>query len=159
MISATGSDGTVTVDGDKVSIRRKGLMGKLQTATGNGDETFSLKNVAGIGFKSWSMVSGKGHLQFGLVEADGTAHYSDSFLGNASHDKHTLVFGMSAQKDFEAVRDYCLPLIGGKAAFENAAQSSDQSTISKDQQLKRLAELRDLGVLTEEEFQREKAKL
>ena len=159
MISATGSDGTVTVDGDKVSIRRKGLMGKLQTATGNGDETFSLKNVAGIGFKSWSMVSGKGHLQFGLVEADGTAHYSDSFLGNASHDKHTLVFGMSAQKDFEAVRDYCLPLIGGKAAFENAAQSSDQSTISKDEQLKRLAELRDLGVLTEEEFQREKAKL
>lgn len=159
MISATGSDGTVTVDGDTVSIRRKGLMGKLQTATGNGDETFSLKNVAGIGFKSWSMVSGKGHLQFGLVEADGTAHYSDSFLGNASHDKHTLVFGMSAQKDFEAIRDHCLPLIGGKAAFENAAQSSDQATISKAEQLKRLTELKDLGVLTEEEFQREKAKL
>jgi hypothetical protein len=159
MISATGSDGTVTVNGDVVTIKRKGLMGKLQTATGNGDESFSLKNVAGIGFKSWSMVSGKGHLQFGLVEADGTAHYSDSFLGNASHDKHTLVFGMSAQKDFEAIRDHCLPLIGGKAAFENAAQSSDQATISKAEQLKRLTELKDLGVLTEEEFQREKAKL
>lgn len=159
MISATGSDGTVTVDGDTVSIKRKGLMGKLQTATGNGDETFSLKNVAGIGFKSWSMVSGKGHLQFGLVEADGTAHFSDSFLGNASHDKHTLVFGMSAQKEFEAVRDYCLPLIGGKAAFQSAAQSAGQGSISKTDQLKRLTELKDLGVLTEEEFQREKAKL
>jgi hypothetical protein len=159
MISASGSDGTVTVDGDTVSIKRKGLMGKLQTATGNGDETFSLKNVAGIGFKSWSIVSGKGHLQFGLVEADGTAHFSDSFLGNASHDKHTLVFGMSAQKEFEAIRDHCLPLIGGKAAFQNAAQSAGEGSISKASQLKRLEELKDLGVLTEEEFQREKAKL
>jgi hypothetical protein len=109
------------------------------------------------------MVSGKGHLQFGLVEADGTAYFSDSFLGNASHDKHTLVFGMSAQKDFEAIRDYCLPLIGGKAAYENAAQSSAESGehagISKSDQLKRLEELKELGILSEEEFQREKAKL
>jgi len=155
MISATGSDGTVTVEGDIVTITRKGLMGKLQSATGNGNESFSLKDVAGIGFKAWSMVSGKGHLQFGLVEADGTAHWSDSFLGNASHDKHTLVFGMSAQKDFEAVRDYCLPLIGGEAAYKNAGEEK----VSKAEQLKRLHELRDLGVLSEEEFEREKGKL
>ena len=155
MISATGSDGVVTVEGDTVTITRKGLMGKLQSATGNGNESFSLKDVAGIGFKAWSMVSGKGHLQFGLVEADGTAHWSDTFLGNASHDKHTLVFGMSAQKDFEAVRDYCLPLIGGEAAYKNATVDK----ISKNDQLKRLHELRDLGVLSEEEFEREKAKL
>lgn len=158
MISATGSDGTVTVDGDKVTITRKGLMGKLQTASGNGNETFSLKDVAGIGFKHWSMVSGKGHLQFGLVEADGTAHWSDTFLGNAGHDKHTLVFGMSAQKDFEAVRDYCLPLIGGEAALKKNAGSAGPE-VSKDVQLSRLAELRDLGVLSEEEFEREKKKL
>lgn len=158
MISATGSDGTVTVDGDKVTITRKGLMGKLQTASGNGNETFSLKDVAGIGFKAWSMVTGKGHLQFGLVEADGTAHWSDTFLGNAGHDKHTLVFGMSAQKDFEAVRDYCLPLIGGEAALKKNAGSASPE-VSKDVQLSRLAELRDLGVLTEEEFEREKKKL
>jgi hypothetical protein len=155
MISATGSDGTVSVDGDIVTITRKGLMGKLQSASGNGNESFSLKDVAGIGFKPWSMVSGKGHLQFGLVEADGTAHWSDTFLGNASHDKHTLVFGMSAQKEFEAVRDHCLPLIGGDAAYKNVGEEK----ISKDEQIKRLNELKDLGVLTEEEFQREKDKL
>ncbi len=161
MISASGSDGTVTVNGDFVTITRKGLMGKLQTATGNGNESFSLKDVAGIGFKNWSMVSGKGHLQFGLVEADGSAHWSDTFLGNAGHDKHTLVFGMAAQKDFEAIRDYCLPLIGGEAALKKAAASSASSgsSVSVDLQLTRLAELRDLGVLSEEEFEREKKKL
>ena len=158
MISATGSDGTVTVKGDFVTITRKGLMGKLQSASGNGNETFSLKDVAGIGFKHWSMVSGKGHLQFGLVEADGSAHWSDTFLGNAGHDKHTLVFGMSAQKDFEAVRDYCLPLIGGDAALKRAPAAEGVEP-SRDVQLARLAELLDLGVLTEEEFEREKKKL
>lgn len=158
MISATGSDGTVTVNGDFVTITRKGLMGKLQTATGNGNETFYLKDVAGIGFKGWSIVSGKGHLQFGLVEADGTAHWSDTFLGNAGHDKHTLVFGMSAQKDFEAIRDYCLPLIGGDSAFKNRSDSSGES-VSKEVQLERLTELLELGILTQEEFEREKEKL
>jgi hypothetical protein len=158
MISATGSDGTVNVHGDIVTITRKGLMGKLQTATGNGNESFSLKEVAGIGFKSWSMVTGKGHLQFGLVEADGSAHWSDTFLGNAGHDKHTLVFGMAAQKDFEAVRDYCVPLIGGAEALKKATVSAG-SELSYEVQLGRLAELRDLGVLSDEEFEREKKKL
>ena len=157
MLSATGSDGILEVDGEKVTITRKGLMGKLQSASGNGNETFELKNVAGIGFKRYSL-SGKGHIQFGVVEADGTAYWSDTFLGNASHGQHTVVFGMAAQKQFEAIRDYCLPLIGGEAALRGGAHAGGE-TLSKDEQLTRLKELKDLGILSAEEFEREKAKL
>jgi len=157
VLVATGSDGILEVDGEKVTITRKGVMGKLQSASGNGDETFELKNVAGIGFKRYSL-SGKGHIQFGLVEADGTAHWSDSFLGNVSHDKHTVVFGMSAQKDFEAIRDYCLPLIGGEAALRGGGHNGE-TTLSKSDQLSRLVELKELGILSEQEFAREKSKI
>lgn len=132
-------------------------MGKLQSASGNGDETFDLKNVAGIGFKRYSL-SGKGHIQFGVLEEDGTAHWSDSFLGNAANGKHTVVFGLAAQKEFESIRDHCLPLIGGEAILRGGAHAGG-SSLSKDEQLARLNELKDLGILSQEEFEREKSKL
>jgi hypothetical protein len=156
MISAQGADGHVTVDEKgNVTITRTGRWGKLAKAAGTGDEVFNLSNVEGIGFKKWSMVSGKGHVQFGLVEQDGTSFFTKSTLEITKNSRHSVIYNKNQQSDFERLLAYCKPLIGGAVVkFGN-----DVGQVSKDEQLRRLTELHDLGVLSESEFNREKKNL
>lgn len=156
MISAQGADGRVEVDDEgNVTITRTGMWGKLSKFGGSGDETFNLSNVKGIGFKKWSMISGKGHIQFGLIEEDGSSFFTNSTLELTKNSKHSVIYNMNQQEEFDQLLSHCKPLIGGTSARSGKLTSE----VSKEEQLRRLAELHDLGVLSDSEFNREKNNL
>lgn len=156
MISAQGADGRVEVDDEgNVTITRTGMWGKLAKVGGSGDETFNLSNVKGIGFKKWSMISGKGHIQFGLVEEDGSSFFTNSTLELTKNSKHSVIYNMNQQEEFDQLLSHCKPLIGGTSARSGKLTSE----VSKEEQLRRLTELHNLGVLSDSEFNREKNNL
>lgn len=74
---------------------------------------------------------------------------------NATTDENTVLFLKKALNEFRQLRDIVESRIGHVAS----ARTPAQSTIDFAKELTRLADLRDRGVLTEEEFSEEKGRL
>ena len=67
MLEANGTDGQVKVDDDKIQITRKGLLGRLSSLDGGGDEVIPMQKVIGVGFIPCKL-GVRGSIQFGVLE-------------------------------------------------------------------------------------------
>lgn len=137
---------------DWITISRKGAMAKVSHGM-KGEKRIPIASVTAVQFKKPGLANG--YIQFSI----GGGSESKGGVLDATKDENTVMFTSKHHDEFRAVRDEVERIIsqrqpgGGAPTVVNAAAPSVGS------QLKELAELRDAGVLSEEEFQAQKAKL
>lgn len=152
--TAEGHNGQVVFDGQFVTITRKGFLARA--TVGKGEKRIPLASVAAVQWKpAGAMVNGfiaftvpggnEGRSKFG----------SQSF--DAAKDENAVMFTKKQQVAFEGLRQDVEAGIAARHAPQQYVQAAPTATVGD--QLQQLAALRDSGVLTDEEFAGQKAKL
>ncbi|MFK0300294.1 DUF4429 domain-containing protein [Brevundimonas sp. NPDC090276] len=146
MIQAKGHNGQMSFDGQNVTISRKGVLGFLTQGL-KGDKIIKLSSITAVQFKAVGMIT-SGYLQLSLMGGN----ESRGGVFDATQDENTVMFVKKQEKDFEGLRDAI------QAAL-NAPRNDVSGSSSSIDQLEKLANLLDRGVITDAEFQAQKAKL
>jgi Domain of unknown function (DUF4429)/Short C-terminal domain/Protein of unknown function (DUF2510) len=147
-IQVKGHNGQITIEGDWLTIERKGL-GRIGHS--KGDRRIPLASITAVQMRPAGAFA-NGFLKFtvpGSPELRGG-------LNAAGKDENAVIFRKSQQDDFNLVRERVEAYIAQKHAPQPAAPPAQPDVTD---QLKKLAELRDAGVLTTEEFESKKAEL
>ena len=151
--TAVGATGEVSFTGTSVLIRRKGLLGAMRqiSGIGRGKKDVPLSAVTGVRIEPGSLFS-KPFFQLihsGDVQIQGGAN-------DVGNDDNSVFFGKSAKPDFERLAQLILAALAEtKAPPLTWSLPVDDPTDT----LKKLAALKDAGVLTEEEFSAKKAEI
>ncbi len=147
LLLAKGVNGQLALLDGRVRISKKGVLGFL-TSGFKGDKEIQISSISSIQFKKAGLVNG--YVQFAFMgsgEAKGGVF-------QAASDENTVMFNKKQQPSFEAIRDEVQRLMNAASAG-----GSDTATIDIPDQIKKLAELRDQGILSGEEFDMKKASL
>lgn len=153
-LSASGINGQMTVDENFVVISRKGLNAKLTQGL-KGDKRIPMTSVTSVQFKEASALMG-GYIQIGILGAI----ESNSGIIGAQYDENSVNFRKGQESGFQAIRDFIEKQIIERSKPQViTVQTPAAAAPSKLDQLKQLGELRDAGVLSQEEFEAEKAKI
>lgn len=148
-IGQTGS-GFVRFDGDFVHIQHSGVLSRL--TVGKGAKRIPIHSITAMHLKPAGILV-SGYLQFtmgGAVER--RAQFGRQSF-DAAGDENSIMFTKAEQPFFERFRDAVEEAIAEqRRPAPAAAPAPDMVT-----QLRGLGELRDAGVLSEEEFQAKKA--
>jgi len=143
-----GIGGQIELGDGAITIRRKGVLGFVNHGL-KGEKRIPFSSISAVQFKSASLTSG--FIQFSIlggVEARGGVF-------NATKDENTVMFNAKQHGDFCELRD---AIEAGIAAVREPAVIQ-QTAVSVADELTKLAALRDRGVLSQEEFDGEKASL
>lgn len=145
-----GLNGTVGLDGKIVTITRSGFVARA--TIGKGDKRIPVGQITAVQFKPADFF-GNGYIAFTL----GGGNEQHARFGrqsfDAAKDENAVIFMKNRQADFEGLRDAIEAAMTGVPAAAGAAQPDAVD------QLGRLAELRDTGVLSAEEFAAAKARI
>jgi hypothetical protein len=160
---AKGLDGVITANESKILIRRKGLFGVASSLSGNGDEAIPMERVGKVVLQKANMLV-NGSLQIGVYDKDGTAEAAEGLAGwmastLSGNLKHNIIFTKSANSDFEAIKDFIEAQIKINESKPRTTTVVNAGIAGKADEIKKLADLRDQGILTDQEFEAEKKKL
>lgn len=152
-LSASGYNGQITIDGEFVVISRKGLMSKMYQGL-KGDKRIPISSITSVQLREPKLTDG--FIQFGVA---GSIDSGGGVLA-ARGDENSVSFYKKDLADMLAIRDHIeAKIIERSKPQVITVQAQAAPPASKLDQLKQLGELRDSGVLTNEEFEAEKAKL
>jgi hypothetical protein len=149
--SANGVNGQVHIQGNKVLLTRKGLLSKL--SFGSSTKEILIKNITAIQMKDAGFTNG--YIQFvysGSSESKGRVF-------SASQDENSVVFNTWQKKDFHKIKKM---IDDRREEIENRMY---QNTVPQPQQghsasdLEKFAELRDKGIITNDEFEAKKKQI
>jgi Domain of unknown function (DUF4429)/Short C-terminal domain len=151
VIEVKGYNGTVRFDGRAIAIVRKGFLARA--TVGKGEKQIPLAHVTAVQFKpAGRMVNG--FIQFTL----GGGNERRSLLGtqtiDAAQDENSVIFQYRQRKQFEELRD-----IVQAAIADHHAGAAAPHPAGVPEQIKQLGDLREAGLLTDEEFESKKAEL
>lgn len=143
-----GSDGsTISFDGQFVEITRKGGLGSLHR---KGTKRIAATAIRAIQLKEPGLTVG--FIQFTIgADAPRTTHRGGTAT-EAVRDENAVIFKRNLA-EFQELRDRI------ERAIASPAQTNASSGPSVADELAKLAALRSSGVLTDEEFQQQKARL
>lgn len=149
-----GVTGTVEVDDHFVTITRKGAMAKMNYGWTRGEKRIPIDTIAAVQYKKAGMA--RGYIQFTLAGGN----ESTRGVMAATQDENSVLFAGGHESEFRAIRDHIEQRIASRQTA-NRARASVATAPPPDlaTQLRALAPLLDEGVLTEEEFAAQKAKL
>jgi len=144
-MTAKGYCGQIELYNNKICIRRKGFFSFLQHGL-KGDKNIMISSITSIQFKAAGLTNGYIQIAFsGGKEAKGG-------IFQAGKDENTVMFTKRQQPLFEKIKDAVESrLQSGKGI--SASPGSDADELAK------LADLRDKGILTEDEFQHKKKQI
>lgn len=144
-----GHNGQITLADDSLTISRKGMLGFLTQGL-KGDKRIPYSSISAVQFrKAGSLVNG--YIQFSML---GGMESRGGALA-AGVDENSVMFRAGQNADFERLRDE----IENRVFALKAPQPSHSSVSSAAEQLSKLADLMERGLLTESEFLTEKAKI
>ncbi len=149
MIYDGGNGGTVELLDDGLVIRRKGVASFLSQGL-QGEKRIPFSSITSIQFKEPGITTG--YIQFGLL--GGVEKRGGVF--DATKDENTVLFVSTALGNFRRLREIVESKIG---QAHRTPGPSIVSSATYAEELTRLADLRDRGVLSDEEFGDEKARL
>jgi Domain of unknown function (DUF4429)/Short C-terminal domain len=151
-MATEGHNGQVNFDGTFVTITRKGFLARA--SIGKGEKRIPLTSITAVQIKpAGSMVNG--FIQFSLPGGNEGRSKFGSQTMDASKDENTVLFTKKQQADFEQLRDEIeRAIVARHAPAVPSAAAPDLAD-----QLGKLAALRDGGILTDEEFAVQKARL
>ena len=154
IITARGHNGTVSFDGDFVTIQRKGALARM--TVGKGDKRIPVGSITAVQWKQpGAMVNG--FIAFTMAGGNERRSTFGSQTSSAVNDENSVIVTKKQAKDFEALR----AAIETAIAERNRPQPVITAPTPADplEQLKQLAELRDAGIITPDEFEVKKAHL
>jgi hypothetical protein len=153
LVEVKGHTGTVVWDGDFITIKRTGFLARA--SVGKGEKRIPLASITAIQWKpAGAMVNG--YIQFTLAGGNESRARFGSQTTDAAKDENSVVFTKKQMPGFQGLRATLEEAIAhrGRPSEPSAPAAPDHLA-----QLKQLAELRDSGVLSEEEFAVKKAEI
>jgi len=151
LVEAKGYNGQVSFDGTFVTITRKGFLGRA--TVGKGDKRIPIGSITAVQWKPPGLMV-NGYISFGLAGANEKQAGFGSQTFDAAKDENSVIVRKGKEAPFLALR----------AAIEEAiairhAPPPTAASASVADELKKLKELHDAGVLTDEQFEAQKNKL
>jgi hypothetical protein len=150
-MEAKGRNGTVTFDGQTVTINRKGFVAR--TTVGKGTKSIPVHAITAVQWKPAGMMVG--YIQFTLSGGTERRSRFGKQSQDATTDENSVTFTKGRQGDFERVREAVQAAITNR----HAAAPAPQQTSSVADELAKLVQLRDAGVLSSDEYEVQKARL
>lgn len=154
-VRVTGSDGsTLAFDGTMIEITRKGGFGSSHR---KGTKRVPVRTVAAVQFKEPGLTVG--FIQFTIGSDQKSLRKGGSAM-DAVKDENAVVFNRKGRDEFARLRDLIDAAMASpidQARSRSAAPASHTGSLSDE--LIKLVALRDSGVLTEQEFATQKARL
>lgn len=150
-LTARGRTGRIEFDGQFVKIIRTKFVSRI--TVGKGQKTIPISSITAVQFKpaGWIMT---GYIQFTLGGGNEVRATFGSQTLDAVLDENSVTFDPSKREEFLKLRDAVESAISERAI--SRAKNTQDAEPSK---LEKLGELRDAGVLTENEFEVEKKRL
>jgi hypothetical protein len=148
IMQASGVNGQLEVQEDRICIKRKGIMGFL-TQGHRGEKEILLSSISAIQFKQAGLLT-NGFIQFSFIGGQETK----GGLFDATKDENSIMFNKGQAKQFEAAK---LEIEQRMSAMRTGATAPAHASLADE--LEKLAALRDRGILTEDEFQAKKRQL
>lgn len=151
LCEAKGVNGQLYVYGDKIVISRKGFLGTLGHGFA-GNKEILISQISSVQYKNAGAVNG--FIQFAFL--GGTEAKGGVF--NAAQDENAIVFNIWQRGSFETAKK----IIDERLNMAHSVHSQTSTTIQSNDiptQIKKLAELKEAGILSEEEFNSKKAEL
>lgn len=156
-----GFNGIIKLYKDKIIIERKGTMSFLTQGL-KGDKTIYLSDISSIQFKNAGTFT-NGYIQFSFY--GGSENKGGIF--DATQDENTVMFNSAQENDFIALNHQINAALSNlkKEKAELDEKSQEKLEIKKNLEIsylfeiEKLAELRDRGILTEDEFTQKKKQL
>ncbi|HET7657052.1 MAG TPA: DUF4429 domain-containing protein [Bacillales bacterium] len=141
---AKGFTGTVLVYPNKVVLKYKKLIG-----SGKGEKEIRLKNISGVQLKKPGIING--YIQFSF---SGSSDQKGRSTLSAAKDENTIV--VNSKKQYAE-------MVKAKELIEKYQDEMDSgsghATLSQADELKKYAELKEQGILSEEEFAEKKKQI
>jgi len=142
-------NGTVGFDGQFVSITREGMMARM--TLGRGEKRIPVGQLAAVQLKPAGALT-NGFIQFSLAGGNERNSMKGSRTLDAASDENSVIVNKKQMPEFEALRaEIEAAIVRGTTPVVAAPDLADQ--------LGKLAQLRDQGVLTPAEFEAKKADL
>lgn len=151
LIVAKGHNGTVTFDGDFVTISRTGALARL--TIGKGDKRIPVGSITAVQWKPPGALM-NGFISFTLGGGNEKRSAFGSQTSSASHDENSVIVTKKQGAEFEALRSRVESVIADRGRPQQAAQAANPM-----EQLRQLADLHAAGVVSDEEFAAKKAAL
>lgn len=145
MHEARGTDGTVTFDGEWLTIQRRGFMSL--TKGGRGDTRLNVGQISGVDMKQAGLTAGR----FQILAAG--AVQRGAGLRASRSDPLTIMFQRGATPAFTELRD-----VLEAAIADRSRPSPGPAPAGVADQLAQLVQLHDTGALSDEEFAAAKAR-
>lgn len=149
-LSARGKNGQLYVDDIWVIITRQGFGAKVSQGFGKGEKKIPIQHIIAVQYKETNLMS-SGYIQFTI---SGGNELSGG-VRSALEDENSVVFGFKSEK-FLAIKDFIETKIADKI---NGSNQNTMSSNSIADELKKLSELHQSGILTDDEFNQEKKRL
>lgn len=151
MIEAKGVNGQVMFDGRFVTITRKGALARA--TVGKGEKRIPVSSITAVQWKPPSKLV-RGFIQFTVQGGVESKSRAGKQTKDAAKDENSVIVASGHADEFLALRSAVESSIGVPASAAAPAASSSMAD-----ELKKLSELRDAGVLSDDEFAAQKAKL
>ncbi|SFF72755.1 protein of unknown function [Halobacillus alkaliphilus] len=133
----------VTIDNEFIHFHRKGVFNSI---TGlKGKDSIRLDNISDVQFKKPGMLSG--YIQFTLVTDKNKIK-----VHKAVTDKNSIIFSKKEVSKAEEIKEIIEAYIA-----ENSITPYSNTSVANE--LEKLAELKEKGILTEKEFVNQKSKI
>ncbi len=142
-----GVNGQLEVYPDKIIIKRKGFLAKTSQGFFKGDKTIYLNQISGIQIKPGASLT-NGYIQFTLPGG----RESKKGLSEATRDENTILFTKKNNELVSSIKAYIEEMLSKRFQPQVAP-------LSVADEIKKIKQLLDDGILSEEEFQAQKQKL
>jgi hypothetical protein len=153
VIEVKGENGRVVFDGQAVTINRKGITARL--SVGKGVKVIPLRSITAVQWKPAGFAS-RGFIQFTLSGGSERRSKFGSQSKDAFTDENSVTFFKHHQPAFEELRAVIEAAIA-TAHQPHVAPSPTPASIGDE--LAKVAQLRDAGVLSAQEFEVAKVRL
>jgi hypothetical protein len=151
-VEAKGQNGTVVFDADFVTIRRTGFFAR--TTIGKGEKRIPVASITAIQWKPAGLVNG--YIQFTIGGGNEVRSQFGHQTTSAAKDENSVVFMKKQMPAFQELREQIEHVIAQRGRPASMAPAVASGPLD---QLKQLSELRDAGILTEEEFAAKKVSI
>ncbi|QDN81265.1 DUF4429 domain-containing protein [Streptomyces sp. S1A1-7] len=155
MIEVKGKGGQIQFDGQYVTITRKGLLAR--SIVGKGEKRLHISQIASIQWKPAGAVV-NGFIQFGVPGGVERRSKFGNQTQDALKDENSVVFTKQQMPQFEELRKHLDAAIAQHHAPQQPA-SAQPSAPSLADELAKLGQLMQQGILTQAEFEQQKARL
>lgn len=146
-----GYNGQLYVYEDKLLIERKGFWGMLTNGLA-GSKTIPMSSIQNIQFKKASAFI-KGFIQFGIL---GGVEKQQGLTG-AIDDENSIVFLEECNQKAEEIKNYIEKIILSRCNHSSSNQNADNFSVADE--ILKLKQLVDMGILTQDEFNSKKKQL